>query len=243
MKGLLILGLCLPLTLSGCVQVNDGTVTILAASSLADVMPQIVELAEQDRPDETFEVSYAGSSQIVQQLNSGVDADVVILAGEGPLESLDADLARSEPSVVATNILTIALAPGNPAGITSVDDLARDDVTLVLCADQVPCGDAAAQMLALAKVIPNVASYEPDVRATLAKVASGEADAGVVYVTDAASVLGSDIETVAVPTGAQVENRYPAFSVDGSEGGAEFVALLTSDDAQEVLAKAGFGAP
>lgn len=235
--------LALPLILSACTQASDGTVTILAASSLADVMPAIIDLAEQDRPDETFEVSYAGSSQIVQQLNSGVDADVIVLAGEGPLASLDTDLTPGEPTIVATNTLTIAVAPGNPAGVTSIDDLASEDVTLVLCAEQVPCGEAAAQMLALADVIPNVASYEPDVRATLAKVTSGEADAGVVYVTDVAAGAGRDVDTLAVPAAGHVINRYPAFSVDDSQDGDDFVAFLESDAAQGVLSEAGFGAP
>ncbi len=238
MRSLIAACAVLTLAASGCVSVNDGTVTILAASSLADVMPQIISLAEQDRPGEEFEVSYAGSSQIVQQLNAGAEADVVVLAGEGPLASLDADVDVSEPSIVATNELAIALAPDNPGDIMTLADFARDDITLVVCAQQVPCGDAAAQMFVKAGVDPNVASFEPDVRATLSKVTSGEADVGVVYVTD---VTDGDLPTIAVTESAQVVNDYPALSVGGSQSGADFVSVLTSAQAQEVLVKAGFG--
>lgn len=235
--------------LTGCGQ-NDGTVTILAAASLVDVMPQIVTLAQKSAPDATFEVSYAGSSQIVQQLNAGADADVVVLAGEGPLSGLDPDLEVSAPTVVATNELTIALAPGNPARIDSLEDLSAGDLTLVLCAEQVPCGQAAATMFARAGITPTVASYEPDVRATLGKVTSGEADAGVVYVTDVhardstgSATEGSIGETMAVPEGAQVLNRYPALEVANSLAGAELVDLMVSPEGQDVLTQAGFGAP
>ncbi|MGB3764341.1 MAG: molybdate ABC transporter substrate-binding protein [Ornithinimicrobium sp.] len=241
MRRTLVVGLALPLALAACSGGGGDTVTLLAASSLADVMPTLIDLAHQQHPDDSFEVSYAASSQIVQQLNAGVDADVAVLAGEAPLDVLDT--SASEPTIVATNSLTVALAPGNPARISSLDDLAGGGVTLVLCAEQVPCGEAAAQMLALAGVDPSVASYEPDVRATLAKVASGEADAGVVYVTDVTRGVGRDVETLPVPAAVQVINRYPAFSLDDSSDGEDFVALLETDEAQGALRAAGFGPP
>ncbi|MGB3595007.1 MAG: substrate-binding domain-containing protein, partial [Ornithinimicrobium sp.] len=146
MRRTIVAGLALPLALTACGGGSGDTVTLLAASSLADVMPAVVDLARQEHPDDSFEVSYAASSQIVQQLNAGVDADVAVLAGEGPVDSLDT--SPGEPTIVATNTLTLALAPGNPAGISSVEDLAADGIALVLCAEQVPCGEAAGQMLA-----------------------------------------------------------------------------------------------
>ncbi len=219
---------------------SDDTVTILAASSLADVMPLLVAVAEQTEPETTFEVSYAASSQIVQQLNAGIDADVAVLAGEGPLDTLDPTLEISSPRIVATNTLALALAPGNPGGVTALDDLDRSDLSLVLCAEQVPCGQAAAAMFEKAGIKPRVASFEPDVLATLSKVASGEADAGVVYVTD---LIGQEVESVAVPQQDQVFNAYPAFTINDSTSGAAFVDLLGADEAQTVLRHAGFGAP
>lgn len=240
MKRLVAACAALTWTLAGCSSAGDDTVTILAAASLADVMPQVIALAEQADPDARFEVSYAASSQIVQQLNSGIDADVAVLAGEGPLSTLDPTLTTSDPRIVATNTLAIALAPGNPGNVTALDDLSRSDLALVLCAEQVPCGQAAAAMFDNAGITPRVASFEPDVRATLSKVASGEADAGVVYVTD---LVDEELERIDVPVQDQVVNAYPALSVNDSPSGAAFVELLLATEAQDVLRDAGFGAP
>ncbi len=231
---------CAVLTLAGCSSAPDDTVTILAASSLADVMPQIVALAEQDNPDETLEVSYAASSQIVQQLNAGIQADVAVLAGEGPLESVDSSVDIRAPQIIATNTLAIAVAPGNPGKVTSINDLGRDDLSLVVCAEQVPCGLAAAAMFTKADVTPRIASFEPDVRATLSRVASGEADVGVVYVTD---LVGQSVDSVEVSPEFQVVNSYPALSVGDSARGDAFVDFLGSDAPQKVLRDAGFSAP
>ncbi len=240
MKRLLATCAVLAWAAAGCGGPSNNTVTVLAASSLADKMPQIVALAEKDNPDETFEVSYAASSQIVQQLNAGIKADVAVLAGEGPLDSLDPSLDISAPQIIATNSLAIAVAPGNPGQITSIDNLAGEDLSLVVCAEQVPCGEAAAAMFQKANITPTIASYEPDVRATLSKVASGEADAGIVYVTDLA---GQSVDSVEVPLDVQVVNTYPALSVGESATGAAFVAFLGSNASQKVLRDAGFGAP
>ncbi|MGB7448934.1 MAG: substrate-binding domain-containing protein [Ornithinimicrobium sp.] len=219
---------------------DNQRVTVLAAASLAGVMPDLVEQAHQRHPGRTYEVSYAGSSQIVRQLGSGARADAVVLAGEGPLGTLEGDLDHSEPVIVATNSLLIALAPGNPGGIERFEDLADDEITLVVCAEQVPCGQATQQVFDAAGLSPRVSSYEPDVRATLSKVTSGEADAAMVYVTD---VEGRDLPTVPVPHGVDVLNRYPAFSVEGSRAGADFVAGLASSRSRDTLRDAGFGLP
>jgi len=240
MKRLVATSAVLVWVASGCGSAPDDTVTILAASSLADVMPQVIAVAERERPDEAFEVSYAASSQIVQQLNAGIDADAAVLAGQGPLASLDPSVAAGTPAVVATNTLAIALADGNPGRVTSLADLGNTDITLVLCAEQVPCGAAAAQMFHQTGINPTIASLEPDVRATLSKVVSGEADAGVVYVTD---LVGQSVGHLDVRAEDQVVTTYPALSIDDSRSGADFVDLLSSDTAQKVLRDAGFGAP
>jgi len=221
----------------------DGTaerVTVLAAASLTDVMPQLVAGERKRHPDRTYEVSYAGSSQIVQQLNSGAQVDAVVLAGEEPLQALDDGLDLGETVIVATNTLVVALAQGNPGEIAQWSDLGRDDISLVVCAEQVPCGQAAQRVFAADGLRPTVASYEPDVRATLSKVASGEADAGVVYVTD---VTDTDLPTLPVPRDVAVTTRYPAFSVEGSMAGEDFVSQLGSAESRAVLREAGFGSP
>ncbi len=230
---------------AGCSGPEDRRVTILAASSLSDVMPEMVARAQEVYPEEDYEVAYAGSAQIVQQLNAGALADLVVLAGPGPLAALDTDLEVNEQTTVATNTLTIALAPGNPGGIRTLEDLAGGDVTLVVCAEQVPCGAAAAQMFDKASITPRIASFEPDVRATLAKVTSGEADAGVVYVTDVtgSTEANAEVQTVAVPESAQVVTSYPALVIDGSENGRALVDFMTSPYGQAIWGDAGFGTP
>lgn len=245
MKGAVLACLATGLLGTGCGGPEVETVTILAASSLSDVMPTIVAKAREVYPEQDYEVAYAGSAQIVQQLNAGALVDAVVLAGSGPLVALDTGLMVSEETTIATNTLAIALAPGNPGGIETLSDLTGDDVTLVVCAEQVPCGEAAAQMFDKASITPRIASFEPDVRATLAKVASGEADAGVVYVTDVTgpTVGDSDVETIAVPESDQVVNSYPALSIDGSPSGRAFVDFMASPIGQAILGDAGFGAP
>lgn len=216
--------------------------TIVAAASLTDVMSQVESQLERDDPGLDLQTSFAGSSQIVQQVNEGVDADVLLLAGETALNGLDAEAQVAEPVFFATNTLTVAVAPGNPAGVTGVADLAGDDVLVVLCAEQVPCGAAAATMFARAGVAPGVDSYEPDVRAVLSKIASGEADAGVVYVTDV-SAASAPVESIDIPDDVNVVNRYPALVVGDSEAGAAVVADLQTPQVQALLAQAGFGVP
>lgn len=220
----------------------DGTVTVLAAASLTDVMSKVELRLERDDPGLDLQISYAGSSQIVQQVNEGVDADVLLLAGETALGGLDAGAQVAEPVFFATNTLTIAVAPGNSAGVTGVADLARGNVLVVLCAEQVPCGAAAATMFERAGVAPGVDSYEPDVRAVLSKIASGEADAGVVYVTDVGSAT-APVESIDIPDDVNVANRYPALVVGDSAAGAAVVADLQTPQVKALLEQAGFGLP
>lgn len=229
-----------PLIGAGSVSCSDGpgSLTVLAAASLSQVLPQIESMVESEHGLDV-EIGYAASSTIVQQVNEGAPADLIVLAGEQPLERLR---TRSDPVVVATNTLTIAVPRGNPAGVAGVGDLDREGLTLVVCAEPVPCGAAAAEVFEQAGLTPRVASYEPDARATLAKVISGEADAGLVYVTD---VIGADgaAEGVALPAWIDVVNRYPAVRLTDAPGAEDFLAELTSDRGRAVLADAGFGTP
>ncbi len=217
------------------------TVTILAAASLSEVMPELVALGEDEHgTHRSYEVSYAGSSQLVQQLNGGASADVVVLAGEGPLSALDPALGLSEPTIIATNSLALVTAPGNPAQIHNLNDTGASGVKLVVCAPPVPCGSAAAELFDQANLTPRIASYEPDVRATAAKVASGEADAGIVYVTDAAH---AELPTAELPQGIDVINRYPLLHDRDNPRGEEFLSVVQSRSGQQVLDAAGFGIP
>ncbi len=150
-----------------------------------------------------------------------------------------------EPVVIASNRLTIAVAAGNPKGITALDDLARSDVVTVLAAPNVPAGRYARTVLEHADVEVEARSQEPDVRAVLTRVRLGEADAGVVYVTDVATAE-DDVDAIDIPAELNAVARYPAAVIADTDHPAEasdFVAWLASPAAQDVLAQSGFARP
>lgn len=236
------------LVLAGCAgSTQANTITVLAAASLTDVLPEIESALAQEGVDYDLEISYAGSSTIVQQINEGAPADVVLLAGQSSLAALNEILATSEPQIFATNQLAIAVPADGTSAISELDALnpgrsAQEPVTLVVCAEQVPCGAGTTELFANAGFAPTIASYEPDVRAVLAKTASGEADAGIVYATDIAAAQ-DEVVGIDIPDDLNVTNRYPAFTVSDDEAGATFIADLISPTAQSVLKDAGFGSP
>ena len=145
--------------------------------------------------------------------------------------------------MVTSNTLTLVTAPGNPLGVTGLDGLG--DATLVICAPQVPCGRATAEVADAAGLTLAPVSEENSVTDVLGKVTSGQADAGVVYVTDA-TLAGDQVATVDIAGADQVVNYYPAAVVAGSENAElarSFITYLGLDAAQDALAAAGFGAP
>ena len=217
------------------------TLTVVAASSLTDVFEPIADGFEGDHPGLTVEMSFAASSTVVQQVNEGAGADVVALAGESSLEPLEAEHRHGAATIFATNQLEIAIPLDNPAEVAGLDDLTRDGLTLVACAEQVPCGQAAAALFAQEGISPAIASYESDVRATLTKVELGEADAGLVYRTDIAAAEDR-VAGIEIPSERNVVNRYPAIAVSEQELAAAFVEHLRSERVQTILTDAGFGA-
>lgn len=244
---LLALALAVPL-LAGCGAGGGDrpTLTVFAAASLAAPLEQLAERFEADHEGVEVRLSLAGSADLVAQVRQGAPADVVATADEATMARLvDAALVE-EPVVVATNTLTIAVPPGNPAGVTSLADLARaDDLALVVCAPQVPCGAATDRLARSAGLALAPVSEEQSVTDVLGKVASGEADAGLVYVTDVRAAAGA-VAGVAVPEAAAVVNRYPIARVADAGSGAlaeEFVRLLLSAEGRATLDAAGFGRP
>lgn len=233
----------IPLALAGCGSPDDAeTLTVLAAASLADVLPAVADDLEADHPGLRVELSFAASSTVVQQVDEGAPADVVALADEAALDPLDPRPEHGDPVLFATNTLRIVVPADNPAGIGSPDDLERDGVRLVVCAAQVPCGRATATLLEQLGIEPAVASHEQDVRATLTKVVLGEADAGVVYATDAASASDA-VSVVPLPAGAEVRTAYPVLRVSDHPLADAFVEELLSERGRAHLADAGFGLP
>jgi len=184
-------------------------------------------------------------SDLADQIEAGAPADVVATADEPTMARLsDAGLVAA-PTLFATNVLTIVVPTGNPGDIRSLADLGRRDVDVVLCAPEVPCGRAAAAVADGAGVTPHTVSEEPSVTDVLAKIALDEADAGLVYVTDAAT-QPDDVETIPTPEAADVVNRYPVAALSDPPSpdlADEWIALVTGDEGRSVLSEAGFGAP
>jgi molybdate transport system substrate-binding protein len=239
------------LALSGCGSDGDGRPTSLqvyAAASLTRSFEAVGERFEAEHDGVDVQLSFGGSSDLAAQIREGAPADVFASADLANMAKLTEDgLAGQEPQSFATNTLQIAVAPDDPLGIESLADVTGQDVKLVVCAPEVPCGAAAQQVAEAAGVALTPVSEEQSVTDVLAKVTSGEADAGLVYVTDvigaAGAVLGVDF-----PEASAAVNTYPITTVadgdSGSETGdlaADFVELVLSEEGQAILRNAGFG--
>ena len=222
----------------------DGgrTVTVLAAASLTDVFEQVAADFEADHPGVRVEQSFSASSTIVQQVNEGAPADVVALAGQKSLEPLEEDRRAGDPVVFTTNTLELAVPSDNPAGIEGTADLEADGIRLVVCQPEVPCGTATTTLFEQLGLDPKIASYEPDVRATLSKVELGEADVGIVYRTDVAAA-GDGVTGVEIPLEDNVVNAYPILAVSDAELAQAFIDEVLSERGQQHLVDAGFVAP
>ena len=219
------------------------TLTVLAAASLTNAADDITDVYQREHPDVRLRFSLAGSQELASQVRQGVPADVLVTADEPTMDGL-ADLVRDRV-VVAANQLAIVVATANPEDIATLEDLARADVITVLAAPTVPAGRYARTVLANAGVRVTARSEEPDVRAVLTRVRLGEADAGIVYVTDIAAG-GADVEAVQIPADVNVLARYPAAVIADTsqpEQAAEFVDWLASPPGQRVLARSGFLGP
>ena len=217
-----------------------GELTVYAAASLAGAFDAIGEAFTTAHPDVEISAVYDGSSTLATQILEGAPADVFASADEANMEKV-AD-AAVDPALFATNTLVVAVPAGNPGGVESLADLA--DVVTVLCAPEVPCGAASEALLANADVEVQAASLEQNVTAVLTKIATGEADAGLVYATD---VIGRDEVEGVVPEGAdEVVNRYPIAALADApnpDAAAAFAEFVLSDAGRAILADFGFGAP
>lgn len=218
------------------------TLTVFAAASLKKGFTEIAADFQKAHPSVTVKTTFDGSSALVTQIKQGATADVIATADEKTMTSLGDSAVN--PRTFTRNVLTIVTAPGNPKGIRSVRDLARQGVTTVLCAPQVPCGDAAAVVERDTGVDIRPASEETSVSGVVTKVTSGQADAGLVYTSDA-KAAGSAVTAVNDPAFAAVVNEYPIATVKGSQHttqAQQFVDLVTGTTGQDVLRRLGFGA-
>ena len=222
----------------------EGTVTVFAAASLNESFAVIKEAFEDANPGIEVVYNFGGSSGLAEQIVQGAPADVFAAASPATMTTVtDAELADA-PIEFATNTLEIAVPVGNPGNVTGLADFANDDLAIALCAVEVPCGAAADKALTAAGITAAPDTLEQDVKAVLTKVELGEADAGLVYVTDVAAA-GDAVEGVEFAEAADAVTAYPIATLTeapNSDAAAAFVAWVLSGAGQAVLAEAGFGA-
>ena len=218
---------------------------VYAASSLSDTYTALGTSFGAAHPGVTVKFSFDGSSTLVDQLKQGAPADVFASADRPNMDkATTANLMTGTPTVFATNTLTIIVPKGNPAGITGLDS-SLDGKKLVVCADGVPCGSATSKLATMLGVTLKPVSRETKVTDVRAKVESGQADAGVVYVTDA-KASGSKVDTIAIKNAEQVKNEYLVGVVATSKSSAlatQFVAWVTGSEGRKGLSDAGFTLP
>lgn len=225
---------------------GDTVLRVQAAASLTDAFDEIASEFESQNDGVTVEATYDSSGTLAEQAADEAPGDVLATADENSMQTaVDGGAIAEGPDVFATNTLVVVVPAGNPAGIESFDDLDADDVTYVACVDTAPCGTIAASLIEEAGFTNEPASLEPDVRATLERVVADEADAGLVYTTDAMSA-GDDVETIEIPGAEDDPTSYPIGVLEQSEdaeAAQAFVDLVLSDYGQGVLSDAGFGSP
>jgi len=218
------------------------TIQVFAAASLTEAFGEIGTEFEVTNPGVHVNLNFAGSSDLAAQINEGAPADVFASANTQQMEAVGD--AVVDPQLFASNTLTIVVPKGNPLNIAGLDGLATKGVKLVVCAPKVPCGTATEKVEAAAGLTFSPVSEEANVSDVLSKVANGEADAGLVYVTDIARAEG--VQGVDFDGSAAAINNYPIGTISTSkhaDAANAFVAYVLGARGQQVLASYGFAAP
>jgi molybdate transport system substrate-binding protein len=231
---------------AGGTQQLSGTVTVFAAASLKATFTKIASEFETANPGTKVTLNFAGSSDLATQITQGAAADVFASADTKNMAKLsEAQLTDGSASNFATNVLEIAVPPANPASISSFADLAKPGVKVVVCAPQVPCGSATEKVEKATGTALKPVSEESSVTDVLGKVTSGEADAGLVYVTDV-KTAGDKVRGIPFSESEQAVNTYPIATVGSSKNkelAKAFIAMVTGSEGRKVLSEAGFGTP
>lgn len=223
-----------------------GEVTVLAAASLTEAFTELGRRFERSHPEVTVRFSFAASSELASQVTGGAPADVFASASTATMDQVvRAGATDRAPVVFARNSLQIAVPAGNPGRVTGLADLARADLTVALCAPDVPCGQAAARAVRAAGVTPAVDTLEQDVKAALTKVVLGEVDAALIYRTDVLAA-GPDVVGIDFPEAADAVTDYPIVLLADAPNpvaAQAFVDLVVSPAGAAVLTRDGFGRP
>jgi molybdate transport system substrate-binding protein len=229
------------------------TLNVFAAASLTDAFTEIGKNFEAANPGVTVTFNFAGSQALRTQIEEGAPADVFASANQKEMDALITGtfVAQDAPQIFLTNKLVVILPADNPFGLESLEDLAKPGIKLVLAAEEVPVGKYARQALDQLngqfgsdfkdKVLANVVSNEDNVKQVVAKVQLGEADAGIVYTSDA--VAAPDLKTIEIPAALNVTAKYPIAPLAKSANidlATAFIDYVLSTDGQAVLQKWGF---
>lgn len=224
----------------------SGDVVVFAASSLTEAFTEVGNAFQADNPGAKVVFTFAGSGDLVTQIGEGAPADVFASADDSNMTKLtEAGESAGQPVSIAKNAMEIIVEKGNPKAITGVADLAKPDLLVVLCSETVPCGKSAAAVLKNAAVTLTPVSLEDKVKGVVTKVTAGEADAGIVYVSDV-NAAGDNAQGVEIPADINVINNYPMVvtkEATNASGAQAFIGYVASPAGQAILAKYGFLAP
>ena len=222
-----------------------GEVTVFAAASLQDAFEELAASFQNAHPGVRIAFDFQGSQDLVTALDGGASADILATANNSTMTDAANKGLVGEQTEFATNVLTLIVPAGNPAGVTGINDGSLDKADLVICAPEVPCGEATQKLATELGVTLNPVSEEQKVTDVRGKVESGEAQAGIVYTTDAAQA-GDKVETIALPANSVI-NHYPIAltkSAANSQAAQAFIDYILSPEGQKVLQDTyGFGAP
>ena len=220
-----------------------GKVTVLAAASLQKAFEEIEKTVEKDNPGLDVTFDFQGSQDLVASLAGGDSADVLATANNSTMKTAADQKLVGNQTEFATNVLTLIVPKGNPKKITGLDS-SLEGANLVICAPEVPCGEATKKLAQAQGITLKPVSEEQKVTDVRGKVESGEADAGIVYTTDAAAAKDK-ADKIDIPDGGVV-NHYPIAQTAEPEnpaGAQVFIDAVTGKSGQEILAKHGFGKP
>lgn len=241
------------LTLAGCATSEpaasgdalSGTVTVFAAASLTESFDEIAAAFEAEYPDVTVVLNYGGSSGLATQIVEGAPVDVFAAASGSTMTTVTDEGLIDDTTPFVTNTLEIAVPAGNPGPITGLADFTNPDLSIAVCAAEVPCGAAAETVFDAAGITPAVDTYEQDVKAVLTKVTLGEVDAGLVYRTDVLAA-GAAVEGIEFPEAADAVGTYPIGVLrvaPNRAAAAAFVEFVLGPEGTSILNDDGFGTP
>lgn len=236
---------------------EPAELVVFAAASLTDAFGEIGRLFESKHPGTTVIFNFAGSNQLAEQIGQGAPVDVFASANKTQMDVAieSTRIVTGSQQTFVRNRLVVVIPSDNPGEVATLQELANPELKLVLAAEAVPVGRFALEFLDKATadsaftpdfkemVLANVVSYEENVRAVLTKVTLGEADAGIVYVSDITTADANLVAQIEIPDRLNVIATYPIAPLADSPNAdlaAEFINVVLSSEGQAILASYGF---